>query len=288
MPIIDVVDLNASDAGSRFAKTLRETGFAVLKNHPVDQTLITDVYEQWAAFFASDGKYDYAPKDGTQAGFISQAVSETAKGNNKKDIKEFFQYYSWGPCPNQLRENSEALRQQLNTLATTLLISLEESLPNNIQQQLSMPLHKMIERSQRHMLRVIHYPPLNGNEPTGSLRAADHTDIDLLTLLPAATAAGLQAKMSNGEWVDVPIDSNWIVVNAGDMLQECTQHFYPSTIHRVQNPTGEAAKKPRLSMPLFFHAQDDVVLSDKHTANSYLLERIKEIGIATTVTKIES
>ena len=63
------------------------------------------------------------------------------------------------------------------------------------------------------------------------------------------------------------------------MLQECTQGYYPSTTHRVVNPTGEEAKKPRLSMPLFLHPRDDVRLSTRHTAHSYRWERYKELGL---------
>ncbi len=77
----------------------------------------------------------------------------------------------------------------------------------------------------------------------------------------------------------VPCDPNWIIVNAGDMLQECSGHYYPSTTHRVLNPTGEDAKKSRLSMPLFLHPRDEVVLSKRHTAESYRAERFAEIGL---------
>ena len=129
---------------------------------------------------------------------------------------------------------------------------------------------------------MLHYPPLRGDEPEGAVRAAEHGDINLLTILPAATAEGLQAKMSNDEWVDVPINKNWIIINSGDMLEEATGFYYPSTKHRVLNPTGEAAKKPRLSMPLFLHPRDDVKLSDRYTAHSYRMERYGELGLEMT------
>ena len=32
-------------------------------------------------------------------------------------------------------------------------------------------------------------------------------------------------------------------------------------------------------MPFFVHARDEVMLSEKHTAKSYLEERLKEIGL---------
>jgi isopenicillin N synthase-like dioxygenase len=63
------------------------------------------------------------------------------------------------------------------------------------------------------------------------------------------------------------------------MLQEASQGYFPSTSHRVVNPTGENATKSRISLPLFLHPRNEVVLSDKHTHESYLLERLRELGV---------
>jgi len=69
------------------------------------------------------------------------------------------------------------------------------------------------------------------------------------------------------------------VVNAGDMLQLATQGYYRSTVHRVINPSGEAAKQSRYSIPLFLHTHPEVVLAQDITARSYLQERLQEIGL---------
>ena len=61
------------------------------------------------------------------------------------------------------------------------------------------------------------------------------------------------------------------------MLQECSQKFYPSTTHRVINPSDQNIS--RYSMPFFVHARDEVILSKNYTAKSYLEERLKEIGL---------
>ena len=45
-----------------------------------------------------------------------------------------------------------------------------------------MPLSKMVEASSRTLLRVLHYPPMTGNEEVGAIRAAAHEDINLLTV----------------------------------------------------------------------------------------------------------
>ena len=87
------------------------------------------------------------------------------------------------------------------------------------------------------------------------MRAGAHEDINLITLLVGASAAGLEVKARNGEWVPFTADGDTIVVNIGDMLQRLTNHVYPSTTHRVVNPPGEAARQPRYSTPYFLHAE---------------------------------
>lgn len=279
MSQIQVVDYSDPKAGELFARSLRETGFGVIANHPIDQALIDQCYANWAAFFASDEKQQFAFDPKTHDGFISCELSETAKGESIKDIKEFYHLYMQGRCPEPLREPSRRLMQALIDMASQLLAWSAEGLPENLQKQLSEPLPSMIKESDYSLFRIIHYPPLTGHEPAGAMRAAAHEDINLLTLLPAATAEGLQALTNDGQWLDVPIRKDWIIVNSGDMLAEATENFYPATKHRVTNPTGELAKCSRLSMPLFLHPRDEVVLSSRHTGRSYRKERYEEIGL---------
>jgi isopenicillin N synthase-like dioxygenase len=133
--------------------------------------------------------------------------------------------------------------------------------------------------SQENLLRIIHYPPLQGTEEQGAIRAAAHEDINLITLLCSATAAGLEVKDTNGKWHQVPCDPGSIAINAGDMLQLASKGFYKSTTHRVMNPMGPQAKLPRYSMPLFLHPRPDVVLSEGVTAGEYLKQRLRDIGL---------
>jgi len=276
---IKVIDYRDGDASTRFAASLKEIGFSVLSHHPVDQGLIDKAYQAWEEFFRSEDKHNYPFDASKHDGYVNPSLSETAKGHTVKDIKEFFHYYKWGRCPEYLRETTQKLFEALTALASQLLSWVEGNTPDEIKRQFSVPLREMIENSPTTLFRLIHYPPLTGNETPGAIRAAAHEDINLLTLLTAATAKGLQVQNSEGEWIDVPCDPNWIIVNTGDMLQECTQGYYPATTHRVANPEGSAATESRLSMPLFLHPREDIRLSERHTANSYRLERYGELGL---------
>ena len=164
-------------------------------------------------------------------------------------------------------------------MGTQLLRWLDEHTPEEISRRFTIPLSRMIENSQDTLLRTIHYPPLTGSEEEGAVRAASHEDINLITLLPAATAPGLQVRDTTGHWHDVPCDPGTIVVNSGDMLKEASQGYYPSTSHQVINPRGPEARSSRYSMPLFLHARSDVRLSDRYTAGTYLRERLTQIGL---------
>lgn len=270
------VDAKSSDASASFVKSLKETGFAVLYNHPIDLQLIEDVYEEWWSFFYSEEKENYLFNRETQDGFFPSRVSEVAKGFKLKDIKEFYQYYPWGQFPRSLSDKTALLYRNLEGFAVTLLNWIEDALPKEIQASLSMPLSDMLIDTPKNMLRILHYPALSGEEPEGAIRAAEHGDIDLLTLLVGATDAGLQVKDARGSWHDVPTDRESIAVNIGDMLEMCTQGYFTSTLHRVINPS--ATNDARLSMPLFLHPHPRVLLKENFTADDFLKERIREIG----------
>lgn len=275
------VDFKANDAQDRFAQSLRETGFAVINNHPIDQALIQKVYDDWREFFADKRKFDYRFIESTHDGYFPLDVSETAQGYDIKDIKEYFHVYPWGRYPEFIGPATKQLAQEMTNLASTFLQWIENNTPEEIKNRFSMPLSEMIKDSPKTLFRILHYPPLTGHEEEGAVRAAEHQDVNLITLLPAATASGLQVKDSFGRWHDVPCDFDSILVNIADMLQLVTDGYYPSTTHRVCNPKGKEAKESRLSMPLFLHPRSEVRLSRNYTAKEFWEQRLREIGTLT-------
>jgi len=273
-------DFRSAAGHKDFVQSLKDTGFAVVTNHPIQKNLIDKVYADWQNYFASDSKMDDVFEKDTQAGYFPFR-SENAKDNPKKDLKEFFHIYEGKKFPKAMGPATWDLYGSLMSLGSDLLQWIQENSPEEVKKKYSMPLPRMLDRSQKNLFRIIHYPALTGSEEEGAVRAAAHEDIILITRLPASTAMGLQVKDIRGEWFDVPGNYGDIVVNVGDMLQEASGGYFTSTTHRVVNPSGEAAQKPRYSMPLFVHPQDDVKLSEKYTAISYLNQRLKEIGLKT-------
>lgn len=272
------VDFRDPNAAKIFSDSLRDSGFAVITHHPLDMNLINKVYKEWEGFFNSDYKHNYLFDRKTHDGYFPINISEKAKGYNDLDIKEYYHYHTWANLPAELSDNTKQLHGKMSAFAGILLGWLEANLPTEIAAGLSEPLSKMIIDSPNILLRILHYPPLQGTEAEGAVRAAAHEDINLITILPAATSAGLQVKDKQGNWLDVPCDPGSIVINSGDMLGECTRNYYKPTTHRVCNPKDASANQSRLSMPLFLHPRDEVVLSERHTRFSYWQERLAELG----------
>lgn len=272
------IDFHDPRAPEAFTRSLRRTGFAVLTNHPVSAGRVNQVYAGWQSFFEGNGKEDYLFSSEHQDGYFPFGT-ENAKGADTKDLKEFYHYYKWGRVPAELADPTAALYADLEALAVQLLEWVELELPAEVTERFSEPLANMIVNSTRTLLRTIYYPAISGTEEAGAIRAAAHEDINLITVLVGATEAGLEVQDLNGKWFPVPCDPGMIAVNTGDMLQMASNGFLPSTTHRVVNPPEADSHRPRLSMPLFLHPRDDVLLEEGITASAYLDERLREIGL---------
>lgn len=276
--MLEAIDYLKPTAAQDFVTSLRETGFAVLKNHPLKRQQVERLYAQWYDFFCQPDKANYAINSKAQDGYFARDKAETAKGAQQRDIKEYYHYYPWGQCPDGLKSNTQAYYQDASVLAQELLGWIEQACPVEIKNIFKAPLGQMIQNSQNTLLRILHYPPLSQQESPGAIRAAAHEDINLITILPAASAKGLQVKLKSGDWFEVPLEFGYLVINTGDMLQEASAGYFPSTTHRVVNP-AESDNGSRISMPLFLHARPDVVLSDRYTAGAYLTQRLIELGV---------
>ena len=143
------------------------------------------------------------------------------------------------------------------------------------------------------VLRVIHYPPLPP-EPTPSVRAGAHEDINVITLLLGAEEPGLEVLSRKGEWLSINPAPGTLVCNVGDMLQRLTNRYLRSTTHRVVNPPRERASKARYSLPFFLHFNPDFLIKTlpqyvdaQHpdqfpvpiNAHEFLQERLREIKL---------
>jgi len=150
-------------------------------------------------------------------------------------------------------------------------------------------------RNGNSILRPIHYYPIENPEavPSDAVRAAEHGDINLITLLMGASADGLQVLRRDGKWIPITALPDQLVVNVGDMLERLTNKKLKSTIHRVVNPPRDRMNTPRYSIPFFMHPRSEMSLAalpscvdsenpqhwDDITAGKFLDQRLAEIGL---------
>ena len=276
---VALVDYRHPEASYQFEQSLKNTGFAVIRNHPISQPLISKVFADWKNYFASEAKHVDTFTPNSQAGYFP-FKSENAKDSKVKDLKEFFHLFTETPLPAGMPNDTKVLYHSLTDFAIELLGWVQARAPEKVRNGFSVPLTDMIQGSNETLLRPIHYPPLDGSEEPEAIRAAPHEDINLITILPAASAPGLEVQDVNGNWHAVECNPGDFAINAGDMLQMASGGYYKSTTHRVVNPTdGSATRDSRYSMPLFLHPRLDVRLSSEYTAGGYLDQRLKEIGL---------
>jgi isopenicillin N synthase-like dioxygenase len=93
--------------------------------------------------------------------------------------------------------------------------------------------------------RLTHYPPVAAE--ANQFGIAPHTDANFMTFLAQSEVPGLQVRMPDGAWVDVPYVPGSFAVNSGDMMQRWTNHRFKSTPHRALPPVG----RPRYAIPYF-------------------------------------
>ena len=273
---VETVDYQDPTASAALHRSLRDTGFAVLANHPISAERIADIYDGWSSFFASGDKFEFAVQPPRHDGYFAFR-SENAKDSPTKDLKEFFHVYPDSPLPEALSAATAAIYADLQALGVELLSWIQRETPDDIRTGFSLPLDEMMADSNQSLLRILHYPPVEEAEPD-AIRAAAHEDINLITLLLSGSKPGLQAKDAAGNWHEIVCDAGMITINNGDMLAMTSDNYFPSTTHRVINPDAKQ-NQSRYSMPMFLHPRPEVLLKPGTTADDYLQERLTEIGL---------
>jgi isopenicillin N synthase-like dioxygenase len=285
-----------------FGNGLKEIGFITLEGHGINPKLIEDTYAAIEKLFSLplEVKQKYAGVHGGQRGYTG-FMQEHAKQRKVGDLKEFWHVGQelphghpmamdypanvWVEEVPELKPLTLSLYRELERVARNMLEALAlyfDLRPNFFTDMIT---------NGNSILRLIHYPPLEEGMPEDAVRAAEHEDINLITLLCEATASGLELLTHEGEWYPVEALKGQIVVDAGDMLQRITNKVIPATTHRVVNPKGENTS--RYSMPFFVHPYSGYLLETipscitpdnpekwpPITAGDFLYERLVEIGL---------
>ena len=313
VPSLDLADFTSGNAEKKQAfvdalgAAYNNIGFVAIKNHGLSDELTKKLYSTIQDFFSlSEGvktKYE-VPELAGQRGYIGKG-KEHAKGRTTGDLKEFYhigqevedndpikEQYPDNIWPDELPLMREVGLETYKTLESTgkqmlraiaLYLGLEE-------EYFESRVH-----NGNSILRPIHYFPIEDPDsiPDDAVRAAEHGDINLITLLMGASADGLQVLRRDGKWIPITALPDQIIVNVGDMLDRLTNHKLKSTIHRVVNPPRELMTTSRFSIPFFMHPRSEMDLScldscvdadnpkqfEDITAGEFLEQRLAEIGL---------
>ena len=279
-------------------------GFVAVKGHHISEALIQRFYHAIEQFFALDidtkKKYEIIELAG-QRGYTSFG-RESAKGSNQPDLKEFYQFgqrvMDGDPVKHEYPDNIYVDElAEFNEAADEIFEAFEKDgkhILSSLAEYIGVPVNYFEEfvHNGNSILRSIHYPPIT-HEPASAVRAEQHEDINLITLLVGASAEGLQVLSTKNKWVDIKLQPGELAVNVGDMLQRLTNNRLKSTTHRVVNPPREKWQTHRYSIPFFLHPKGDMRLNclehcisadyplqyDPITAGEYLDERLIELGL---------
>lgn len=276
---------------------LQRYGFIILRDHPVPVALLDEAYRMSAEFFALSNEEKHRYARGPR-GYVPFRT-ERAKNHSAPDLKEFWQIGAehaddaprditeppnvWPDAPARFKPVFLELFLSLQDTGRIILEALTPSL------ELPREFFEDMVAEGNSVLRLLHYPPVPDDAAPGSVRAAAHEDINLLTLLVAAQGAGLELLDRDGCWLPVETVRNNLIVDSGDMLARITNDVIPATTHRVVNPSGPNVS--RYSMPFFMHPNSDAILrclpscvgsGAKYSnigAGTFLAQRLREIGL---------
>jgi len=316
IPSLDLADFTSGSAAekkafvNKLAEAYQNIGFVAIKNHGLSQDLQDRLYGSIKEFFALPdavkSRYE-KPEIGFQRGYTGKG-KEHAKGRNTGDLKEFYHVgqelatipdsdpikseYPENVWPSELPEFQNDANEAYTTLenagkAMLRAIALSLDLEENYFEE------KVVHGNS--ILRQIHYFPIENPDevPADAVRAAEHGDINLITLLMGASADGLQVLRKDGKWIPITALPDQLVVNVGDMLERLTNKKLKSTIHRVVNPPREKMNSSRYSIPFFMHPRSEMDLTCLEscvstetpkqftdiTAGEFLEERLRELGL---------
>ena len=279
-------------------------GFAIVAHHGIPADLIARAEAASKALFAlpEDVKRAYyIPGTGGARGYTPFGI-ETAKDATAVDLKEFWHVgrelpeghrYAAQMAPNVWPRELADFRSVMLELFAAFEATgarLLEAIARYL--GLAPDFFEDTVVDGNSVLRLLHYPPVQGDGP--SIRAGAHEDINTITLLLGAEEAGLEILDRDGKWLSVTPKEGELAVNVGDMLQRLTNGRLRSTTHRVANPASARKGHARYSMPFFLHFRPDYLIEtlpscidpdhpnhhpEPITAHDYLMQRLREIKL---------
>ena len=267
VPVVDIAPFTAGSAAGQacVADAVRtaceDIGFFVIAGHGFPEAVAKRIYDTSRAFFDlpaeeknAVGETGPVPGGLMHFAFGAEALAATPGTKTAGDLKETLDYGPgffgdrWPADPPDLEPAWRAYFDAMSGLAATLRRIFATALglrPDYFE-----------DKFQGHLssLRVIDYPERSAPPAPGQLRAGAHSDYGVPTILRTEDApGGLQVRMRDGRWSDVPHIPGAFVVNIGDAMMRWTNDRWISTQHRVVNPPADPGQPTRRQSIAYFH-----------------------------------
>lgn len=307
IPVVDMRDFYCEEKRAFFIETvknaLHDFGFFAVTHTGIDQRVIDRAFYQTQQFFELDKEtkmaYDGA-KTNYQRGYACIGKEE-AKGSTVSDFKEFLHFgreFSDAQLErNHLYKNRWPTEVPMKEDMITYMDHLEKYMVE-MQHVLALALGEKEDffdektKEGDSLLRAIHYPKVKLLSDKRAVWAAEHTDIDLFTILPRATENGLEVQLPSGTWHPVRVADDAFIINAGDFLEIYSNGYFRSSRHRVMAPLNNPDVE-RYSMVYFVHPTSQTLLYPlpqwiseegpkyaEATRLEMLMERLADLGLA--------
>ncbi len=310
LPVVDLEDFTSGNPAKRAAfvqkmgESLSRFGFVSISGHNVPSSLVKNYYHTVPKVFSlpMPVKAQYVRSDlGRSRGYyeLGQETKAVFEGGPRvADKKE--NWHSGAPDtlnvfpaegPRSFPRQNALLFNNMEKTALLLAEALGEYLDSMGLNDRGYLKSTLVDHRQRpignHLMRSIHYPAVPEKEQISYqpgqpvIRAGQHFDMNLFTLLPEATEAGLQIMprengQETGQWLPIHSQAGTLIMNVGDMLSFITggsineqgriiKHgAIPSIRHQVVGDES-TLDKPRYSIPFFVAPHYDKPLRNLKT-----------------------
>ncbi|XP_060554680.1 uncharacterized protein LOC132715659 isoform X2 [Ruditapes philippinarum] len=253
--------------GDRVKDAFTKAGFCYLKNHGIDQNLVSQYMDISRGFFEQPVEEKMKHVRGTDSNFGWVAVErESLNPERPGDLKEAFNYQpaddpdDWPTAEFQQASRDMYLRctELSHRVCDALSVGLDlgEDFMRNAHQYIG-------TKENSTALRSLYYPPVppESSIKPGQIRLGEHSDYGTITLVFQDDIGGLEVNIQDKGFVPATPIPGTVVVNIGDLMQRWTADQLIATKHRVLIPEVEFKKrKHRQSIAFFVHPDNNYMI----------------------------
>jgi len=304
--MLEVIDFeDDAELVNKWRDTMEKFGFAVIVNHGIDVETMSKMFETVRKFFleksdAEKLRFNFGVYGHRKGGFTPMGHESVARSITEDrvlaDTVESYVLNRFAVSNTNMHDPELiAAGQKYISDATQLLFKLHRmsALALGVNPSFFDEFHPV--ENANVILRCSHYPPFPNGIPTDSMRYGPHFDYQGFTILAVDpdeevdeldVSTGLQVFIDN-QWMKVDCPPGALIVNAGDLMSHWTGSKWPSTLHRVTNPSphSKAAFAHRFSLPFFTGPDDSTMVKpingkgEAINAREHLMKKLRKSNV---------